>query len=123
MLQYSTFSLYLRAAIFYDNSHEDVLEKLRYFQKWKCIFILYFNLNFNLKELNSAKGKLMGNAKCKIGYFFHLNILYVFSNPIILCNCQDIHHAFTDLNLLLDKTHILIYIKIFLLVCSVFIIQ
>ena len=109
MLHYSTLFLYLRTAIFYGTSHEDVSEKLRYFQKSKCIFILHFNLDFNLKESNSAKGKLMGNAKCKIGYFFHLNILYVFSNPIILCNCNcNIHHALTDLNLLLGKTHILI---------------
>ena len=50
----------------------------------------------------------MGNAKYEIGKFFSLKILHVFSIPIALCNCGDIHHAFTDLNLLLDKTHILI---------------
>ena len=50
----------------------------------------------------------MGNAKYEIVAFFPLKILHVFSTPIILCNCGDINHVFTDLNLLLGKTHILI---------------
>ena len=50
----------------------------------------------------------MGNAKYEIGEVFPLKILYVFSTAIILCNCGDIRHAFTNLNFLLGKTCILL---------------
>ena len=46
----------------------------------------------------------MGKTKYEIGYFFSLKIIHVFSTPIILYNCGEIHHSFTDLNLLLDKS-------------------
>ena len=50
----------------------------------------------------------MKNAKYETGEPFPLKILHVFSAAIILRNCGDIHHAFTDLNLLLGKTYIII---------------
>ena len=40
--------------------------------------------------------------------FFPLKIPHVFSTAIVLCNWGVIYHAFTDLNLLLGKTYILI---------------
>ena len=49
----------------------------------------------------------MENAEYEIDQFFPLKFLHVFSTAIILCNFWDIHHAFTDQNLLLEKNIIL----------------
>ena len=95
------FSLYLRKAIFITTPTKMFRRKIEIPLEIEVHILIAFQLK---KRQILLKGNLWETLNMKSANFFYLKIIHVFSTPIILCNCGDIHHTFTDLNLLLDKT-------------------